>query len=115
MPECSLSHAGFVHVRRSDPTPSAIAQRRLPRCRDSCTLQSMPGVTVTRRSDEGSRQGCASSHLVLRERVVSPEVAADVVAKTFAAALLALRVGALAPERVGRSLPVLRFRADGAG
>jgi hypothetical protein len=51
----------------------------------------------------------------VRERMVSREVATDLMAKTFAAALLALHVGALAPERVGRSLHVLRFRADGAG
>lgn len=51
----------------------------------------------------------------LRERMGSPEVATDLMAKTFAAALLALHVGALVPKRVARSLHVLRFRADRAG
>jgi hypothetical protein len=49
----------------------------------------------------------------LRERMSSPEAATDLMAETFAAALLAPHVGAVS-KRVARTRHAFRSRADGA-
>jgi hypothetical protein len=50
----------------------------------------------------------------LRKRVASREAATDLMAETFAAALLAPHVGAVVSKGVARTRHAVRSRADGA-